>query len=90
MIKHNIHAGEFLKEVLEDLEISAYKLAKDTQMPKSRISHILKGERSITPDTAVRLSKYLGMSAQYWMNLQTSYDLTIAENSLDIDILSVA
>jgi len=55
-------------------------------MPKSRISHILKGERSITPNTAVRLSKYFGTTAQYWMNLQTSYDLTIAKRELKTNI----
>ena len=69
------HAGVYLQELLDDYNITAYKLAKDTHMPRTRVSEILKGKRSITIDTATRLSKYFGNSVQQWLNLQQSYDL---------------
>ena len=72
----NIHPGEILeKEFLEPLEISAYKLSKSIGVQQTRISLILKGERGITADTAMRLSKYFGTSPEFWMNLQREYDL---------------
>jgi addiction module HigA family antidote len=76
MLSNPFHPSEFLKELMEDYSISAYRLAKETFIPQSRISAILKGDRSITPDTAVRLGRYFGTSAQYWLNLQSSYDLS--------------
>ena len=76
MINNPFHPGVFLKEVLEDLEITPYRMAKDTGMPGSRIDQILKENRGITVDTAMRLSAYLGTSAQYWLNLQNSYDIS--------------
>lgn len=72
----NIHPGEVLKkEFLEPLEISAYRLSKETFIPQTRISEILKGNRRITADTALRLSKYFGTSAKFWLGLQVDYDL---------------
>lgn len=72
----NIHPGEILREeFLIPLNISAYKLAKDTHMPVTRISQILKGKRSITADTALRLSKYFGTTPDFWLGLQMEYDL---------------
>jgi len=72
----NIHPGEVLKEeFLAELNISAYKLAKDTSIPQTRISEILKGKRRITADTALRLSKYFGNTAKFWLGLQDDYDL---------------
>ncbi|RKQ49297.1 addiction module HigA family antidote [Roseivirga pacifica] len=72
----NIHPGEVLKEeFLEPLNISAYKLSKDTFIPQTRVSEILKGNRRITADTALRLSKYFSNSAKFWLALQTDYDL---------------
>ena len=72
----NIHPGAILgKEFLEPLEISAYKLSKSIGVQQTRISLILKGERGITADTAMRLSKYFGTSPEFWMNLQREYDL---------------
>lgn len=72
----NIHPGEILKEeFLIPLEISAYKLAKETFMPQTRISEILKGRRRITADTALRLSKFFGTSPKFWLGLQDDYDL---------------
>ncbi|MDJ0800967.1 MAG: HigA family addiction module antitoxin [Calothrix sp. MO_167.B12] len=72
----NIHPGEILQqEFLQPLDITAYRLSKDIGVAQTRISEILSGKRSITPDTALRLSRYFGNSAQFWLNLQTQYDL---------------
>lgn len=72
----NIHPGEILnEEFLAPLEISAYKLSKDIGIPQTRISAIIKGSRRITADTALRLSKYFGNSAKFWLGLQDDYDL---------------
>ncbi len=72
----NIHPGEVLQEeFLTPLEITAYKLSKDIGIPQTRISEILKGNRRITADTALRLSKYFGNSAKFWLGLQDDYDL---------------
>lgn len=72
----NIHPGEILKEeFLEPLQISAYKLSKDLNIPQTRVSQILKGKRRITADTALRLSQYFGNSAKFWLGLQDDYDI---------------
>lgn len=72
----NIHPGEILlEEFLKPLSISAYKLSKDTFIPQTRISEILKQRRRITADTALRLSRYFGNSAKFWLGLQDDYDL---------------
>ena len=73
---NNIHPGEVLmEEFLIPLNISAYKLAKDIEIPQTRISEILKGNRRITADTALRLSKYFGNSAKFWLGLQDDFDI---------------
>ncbi|OHD69511.1 MAG: addiction module antidote protein, HigA family [Spirochaetes bacterium RBG_16_49_21] len=72
----NIHPGEILKEeFLIPFNISAYKLAKETKTPPTRISQILKGRRSITADTALRFSKFFGTTPDFWLGLQIEYDL---------------
>jgi antitoxin HigA-1 len=72
----NIHPGEvLLEEFLLPLEISAYRLSKDIDIPQTRISQILKGKRRITADTALRLSSYFGNSAKFWLGLQIDYDI---------------
>jgi addiction module HigA family antidote len=72
----NIHPGEVLmEEFLLPLEISAYRLSKDIGIPQTRISEILKGNRRITADTALRLSQYFGNSAKFWLGLQDDYDI---------------
>lgn len=72
----NIHPGEILQEeFLLPFEITAYRLARDIGIPQTRISEILKGNRRITADTALRLSKYFGNSAKFWLGLQNDYDL---------------
>jgi len=72
----NIHPGEvLLEEFLIPLNLSAYRLAKDTLLPQTRISEIIKGRRRITADTALRLSRYFGNSAKFWLGLQDDFDL---------------
>ena len=72
----NIHPGEILlEEFLKPLNISAYRLSKDLGIPQTRTSEIIKGHRSITADTAIRLSYYFGNSAKFWFGLQNDYDL---------------
>jgi addiction module HigA family antidote len=72
----NIHPGEILsEEFLIPLEITAYKLSKNTGIPQTRISAILKGNRRITADTALRLAKYFGNSAKFWLGLQDDFDI---------------
>ena len=72
----NIHPGEVLsEEFLIPFGISAYRLAKDIGIPQTRVSEILKGNRRITADTALRLSKYFGNSAKFWLGLQDDFDL---------------
>lgn len=76
-----ITPGEILKEeFMLPLELSANKLAKELDVPVNRIADILRGRRSITADTALRLERYFGMEAQFWLNLQSSYDLRIAKS----------
>lgn len=81
----DITPGEILaSEFLEPLEITPYRLACDTGMPRSRVSGILKGTRAITAETALALSLYFGNSPQFWLNLQTHFDLEKAtRNSLE-------
>ncbi len=73
---NNIHPGEILKEeFLKEFGISANRLAKETSIPQTRISEIIKGTRRITADTALRLSKYFGNTPKFWLGLQDDYDL---------------
>ncbi len=72
----NVHPGEILKEdFLQPLQISAYRLSKDLQIPQTRTAAILKGERRITADTALRLAGYFGNSAKFWLGLQNDFDI---------------
>ena len=78
-----IHPGEILLgEFLRPMDISQYRLAKDISVAQRRISETSKGNRSITADTALRLGRYFGMEAQFWLNLQSRYDLACAEAEL--------
>jgi addiction module HigA family antidote len=77
----NIHPGEILlEEFLVPLKISAYRLSKDIGIPQTRISEVVKGNRRITADTALRLSKYFGNSAKFWLGLQDDFDLEEEKN----------
>ena len=72
----NIHPGEILQEeFLSQIGLTAYRLSQDIGIPQTRISEIIKGNRRITADTAIRLSNYFGNSAKFWMGLQDDYDL---------------
>ncbi len=72
----NIHPGEILsEEFLVPFNITAYKLAKDIEIPQTRVSEIIKGNRRITADTALRLSKYFGNSPKFWLGLQDDFDI---------------
>ena len=86
----NIHPGEILQgEFLIPLELSAYKLSKDIGIPQTRISEILKGNRRITADTAVRLSKYFGNSAKFWLGLQDDFDIEEEEQNKSKELRSI-
>ncbi len=78
-----IHPGEILlEEFLQPLGISQYRLAKDIGVPPRRINEIVHGKRAISPDTALRLSRYFGLSERFWINLQTRYDLEMEKDRL--------
>ena len=79
----NIHPGEILsEEFLKPMGITAYRLSKDTGIPQTRISAIVKGNRAITADTALRLSKYFGTTAKFWLGLQDDYDIEKTQHEL--------
>jgi antitoxin HigA-1 len=73
-----IHPGELLRDELEEIGASLNELARALRVPMNRISALVNGKRSITADTAMRLARYFGTSPQYWLNLQTAYDLEVA------------
>ncbi len=78
-----IHPGEILmEEFLKPMTISQYKLAKDISVAPIRINEIVHGQRAISADTALRLGRYFGMSPQFWLNLQSHYDLAMAEDQI--------
>jgi len=86
----NIHPGEILlEEFLLPLEITAYKLSKEIRIPQTRISEIIKGKRRITADTALRLSRFFGNSAKFWLGLQDDYDLEEEKNKKKKDFESI-
>jgi addiction module HigA family antidote len=74
-----IHPGEHLAEELEALDMSAAELARKIDVPTNRVTQILNGTRSVTGDTALRLAHFFGTSAQFWLNLQSLYDLRLAQ-----------
>jgi len=78
-----IHPGEILmEEYLEPMGISQYRLAKEISVPPRRINEIVHGKRAITPDTALRLSRFFGTTELFWVNLQTRYDMEIEKEKL--------
>ena len=74
-----IHPGEHLAEELEALDMNAAELARKIGVPTNRVTQILNGTRAVTGDTALRLAHFFGMSAQFWLNLQSLYDLRLAQ-----------
>lgn len=86
----NIHPGEILQEeFLIPLSISAYRLSKDIGIPQTRISEIVKGNRRITADTALRLSRYFGNSAKFWLGLQDDFDIEEEERQKKTELNSI-
>jgi antitoxin HigA-1 len=78
-----VHPGEvLLKEFLEPMGVTQYRLAKDTGVPARRINEIVHGSRAVTANTALRLARYFGTTAQFWMNLQAHYDLDVEQEKL--------
>ena len=82
-----IHPGERLTEILNELGITQYRLAKTTGVPPIRIHNIVHRRRSITADTALRIGKALGMSPDFWLNLQRMYDLDVARAKTDVSAI---
>ena len=84
-----MHPGVILAEDLRDAGISMNELARAIQVPMNRISAIVNGRRGITGDTAVRLARYWGTTPEYWMNLQTRYELELAQDALAVSVLQI-
>ena len=84
-----IHPGEHLAEQLEALAISAAELGRRLQVPGNRISQIVSGQRNFTGDTALRLGRFFGTSPQFWLNLQATHDLRVAETKTGVAIKSL-
>jgi antitoxin HigA-1 len=80
MTRPAIHPGEILKGELEELDVTPTELARQLRVPANRITQIIQGKRAITGDTALRLGHWFGTSAQFWLNLQSAYDLKIAQS----------
>ena len=86
----NIHPGEILEEeFLKPMNVTAYRLSKETNIPQTRISQIIHGKRRITADTALRFSKYFGTSAQFWLGLQDDYDLEEERENLETELKKI-
>lgn len=81
MARSAIHPGEHLAEQLDELGMSAAELGRQLSVPTNRITAIINGQRAVTGDTALRLGHFFGNSAQFWLNLQTIYDLRVAEGN---------
>ena len=86
-ISEPIHPGEHLAEIIEELGITQYRLAKTIGVPQIRIHDIVHCRRSITADTALRIGRALGMTPDYWLNLQRMYDLDIARAKTDLSAI---
>jgi antitoxin HigA-1 len=77
-----VHPGTYLKELLDELALSQYRLAKDIGVPAMRVNYVVNGKRPITAELALRLGRYFGQNPRYWLNLQGRYDMDIAEDTL--------
>lgn len=82
MLRRAVHPGEVLAGELEELEITPTELARQIDVPPNRVSQIIAGKRKITGDTAIRLGHWFGVEPQFWMNLQTQFDLAAAEEQI--------
>jgi addiction module HigA family antidote len=89
MIKQRIkpvHPGVYLKELLDELKLSQYRIAQDLGIPAMRINHVVNGRRPVTAELALRLGRYFGQSPRYWINLQGRYDMDVAEDALSAQV----
>jgi len=89
MIKKKIppvHPGAYLRELLDELALSQYRLAKDIGIPAMRINYIVNGKRPVNAELALRLGRYFGQNPRYWLNLQSRYDMDLAEDAFSIQV----
>jgi antitoxin HigA-1 len=86
MTRPAIHPGEILADELDEIGITPTELSRQIRVPPNRLTQIIQGKRSITGDTALRLAHWFGNSAQFWLNLQTAYDLRVAEDAAGREI----
>jgi len=84
-----VHPGEFLRETLEELGLTQAAFAEVIGVSPMRVSHLLKGDRPVTAELALRLGRALGQTPQYWLNLQTTYDLKLAQSEMKDSLLAV-
>ncbi len=86
MARQAIHPGEILAEELEEISVTATELARQIDVPPNRITQIIQGKRAITGDTALRLGHWFGTSPQFWLNLQSAYDIRVAAQQAGAEI----
>lgn len=77
-----VHPGAYLKELLDELSLSQYRLAKDIGVPAMRINYVVNGKRPVTAELALRLGRYFGQNPRYWLNIQSRYDMDTVEDTL--------
>ncbi len=77
-----VHPGVYLKELMTELNLSQYRLARELGVPAMRINHVVNGKRPVTAELALRLGRYFGQNPRYWINLQSRYDMDVAEDAL--------
>ena len=82
-----VHPGVYLKELLVELKLSQYQLARDLSVSAMRINHVINGKRPVTAELALRLGRYFGQNPRYWMNLQSRYDMDVAEDALSDQVV---
>ena len=81
-----IHPGEILRDELDEIGVTPTELSRQINVPPNRVTQIVRGQRGVTGDTALRLGRWFGSSAQFWLNLQSAYDLRIAEERAGVEI----
>ena len=89
MARPAIHPGEILADELTELGVSATELSRQINVPPNRVTQIIRGQRNITGDTALRLGHWFGTSAQFWLNLQSAYDIRVAEQTAGAEIAAL-
>lgn len=86
MFKRAVHPGEILKEELEELGMAPTEFARQIDVPSNRVGQIIAGKRSVSADTALRFGHWFGVEAQFWLNLQTQFDLAVAEENIGAEL----